>query len=74
MALTKENNMKIGDLVQFTYGRVGGQIERIGIFAERGYYGIHKVICENRIYWVPEDCIKLISMKRKGDVNDFNIN
>ena len=54
--------------MQFTYGRVGGQIERIGIFAERGYYGIHKVICENRIYWVPEDCIKLISMKRKGDV------
>ena len=29
--------------MQFTYGRVGGQIERIGIFAERGYYGIHKV-------------------------------
>jgi hypothetical protein len=66
--------MKIGDLVQFTYGRVGGQIESIGIFAERGYYGIHKVISDNKTYWVPEGCIKLISMKRKVDVNDFNIN
>jgi hypothetical protein len=66
--------MKIGDLVEFTYGRVGGQIERIGIFAERGYYGIHKVISENKTYWVPEASIKLISMKRKDDVNDVKLN
>jgi hypothetical protein len=66
--------MKIGDLVQFTYGRVGGQIEGIGIFAERGYYGIHKVISENKTYWVPEGCIKLISMKRKDSVNEVKYN
>tara|TARA_Y100000592_G_C5401962_1_gene283573 strand:- start:15 stop:215 length:201 start_codon:yes stop_codon:yes gene_type:complete len=66
--------MKIGDLVQFTYGRVGGQIERIGIFAERGYYGIHKVISEDKAYWVPKACIKPISMQRKDDVNDNQVN
>lgn len=62
--------MKVGELVQFVYGRVGGQIERIGIFAERGYYGIHKVISENKTYWVPESGIKTISAKRKGTVNE----
>jgi hypothetical protein len=66
--------MKIGDLVQFTYGRVGGQIEGIGIFAERGYYGIHKVISENNTYWVPEGCIKPISIVRKGTVNETKDN
>ena len=66
--------MKIGDLVEFTYGRVGGQIERIGIFAERGYYGIHKVISENRTYWVPADCIKSISIVRKDSVNEIKDN
>ena len=62
--------MKVGQLVQFVYGRVGGQIERIGIFAERGYYGIHKVISENKTYWVPESSIKTISAKRKDTVNE----
>jgi len=46
--------MKIGDLVEFTYGRVGGQIEGIGIFAERGYYGLHKVLFMGKAYWVPD--------------------
>ena len=66
--------MKIGDLVEFTYGRVGGQIERIGIFAERGYYGTHKIISENKTYWVPESTIKTISAKRKGSVNEKQSN
>jgi hypothetical protein len=61
--------MKIGDLVEFTYGRVGGQIEGIGIFAERGYYGLHKVLFMGKAYWVPDPCIKVISMQRSCDVN-----
>ena len=61
--------MKIGDLVEFTYGRVGGQISGIGIFAERGYYGKHKILFMNKAYWVPDACIKVISMKRSSAVN-----
>jgi hypothetical protein len=61
--------MKIGDLVEFTYGRVGGQIEGIGIFAERGYYGLHKVLFMDKAYWVPDACIKVISMQRSCDVS-----
>ena len=33
---------KIGDLVEFTYGRVGGQIGGLGIFADHGFNGKHK--------------------------------
>ena len=66
--------MKIGDLVEFSYGRVGGQITGIGIFAERGYHGKHKVLFMSRAYWVPEQFIKPISMKRKDDVNEDWIN
>ncbi len=60
--------MKIGDLVEFTYGRVGGQIEGIGIFAERGYYGLHKVLFMGKAYWVPDTSIKVISMQRSSAV------
>ena len=66
--------MKIGDLVEFSYGRVGGQIDGIGIFMEHGTCGKHKVLFMGKGYWVPEQHIKSISMKRKEDVNDFNIN
>jgi len=66
--------MKIGDLVEFTYGRVGGQIEGIGIFAEQGYYGKHKILFMNKAYWVPESCIKVISMKRKDPANEPLLN
>ena len=66
--------MKVGDLVEFSYGRVGGQIDGIGIFAERGYYGKHKVLFMNKAYWVPEQFIKPISMKRKDDVNEEWLN
>ena len=66
--------MKIGDLVEFTYGRVGGQIDGIGIFAERGYYGLHKVLFMGKGYWVPDACIKPISMQRKDDANEDKLN
>ena len=66
--------MKIGDLVEFVYGRVGGQIEGMGIFMEYGTAGKHKVLFMGKGYWVPESCIKVISIKRKGDVNEEWIN
>ena len=62
--------MKVGDLVEFSYGRVGGQIDGIGIFALRGTCGKHKVLFMGKGYWVPDACIKPISMKRKDDVNE----
>jgi|TARA_R110002073_G_scaffold1540_2_gene10741 hypothetical protein len=60
--------MKVGDLVEFSYGRVGGQIDGIGIFAERGYYGLHKVLFMGKAYWVPDASIKVISMQRSCDL------
>jgi len=66
--------MKIGDLVEFSYGRVGGQIDGIGIFMEHGTAGKHRVLFMGKGYWVPESCIKPISMKRKSDVNEEWIN
>jgi len=61
--------MKIGDLVEFTYGRVAGQIDGIGILAEVGLCGKHKVLFMGKGYWVPEQFIKVISMKRKEAVS-----
>ena len=66
--------MKIGDLVEFTYGRVGGQIEGMGIFMERGSAGKHKVLFMGKGYWVPVSCIKVISMKRKDPDNEPLLN
>ena len=66
--------MKVGDLVEFSYGRVGGQIDGIGIFAERGYYGRHKVLYKQKAYWVPDACIKPISIKRKDPLNEIKDN
>ena len=60
--------MKVGDLVEFSYGRVGGQIDGIGIFAERGYYGLHKVLFMGKAYWVADASIKVISMQRSCDL------
>ena len=61
--------MKVGDLVEFSYGRVGGQIDGIGLFAERGYYGKHRILFMDKAYWVPDACIRPISMKRSSAVN-----
>jgi|TARA_R100001460_G_scaffold6229_2_gene16410 hypothetical protein len=66
--------MKIGDLVEFSYGRVGGQIDGIGILAEVGLCGKHKVLFMGKGYWVPEDFVKVISMVRKSTVNDDILN
>jgi hypothetical protein len=61
--------MKIGDLVEFTYGRVGGQIAGIGILAEVGLCGKHKILFMGKGYWVPNACVKVISMQRSSAVN-----
>ena len=61
--------MKIGDLVEFSYGRVGGQIDGIGILAEVGLCGKHKVLFMGKGYWVPAGCVRVISMKRSSAVN-----
>jgi len=66
--------MKTGDLVEFNYGRVGGQINGIGIFMQHGNDGKHKILFMGKGYWVPASCIKPISMKRKPDVNEEWIN
>ncbi len=60
--------MKVGDLVEFSYGRVGAQLDGIGIFAEEGLFGKHKILFMGTVYWVPESCIKVISMKRSSAV------
>ena len=61
--------MKVGDLVEFSYGRVGGQIDGIGILAEVGLCGKHKVLFMSKAYWVPDVCVKVISMKRSSAVS-----
>ena len=66
--------MKTGDLVEFSYGRVGGQITGIGIFMLHGTCGKHKILFMGKGYWVPAQHIKIISMKRKDDVNEDWIN
>ena len=60
---------KIGDLVEFNYGRVGGKITGIGIFADHGFHGKHKILFMGKAYWVPDACIKVISMQRSCDVS-----
>ena len=62
--------MKIGDLVEFAYGRVGGQIEGMGIFAGYGNDGKHKVLFHGKTYRVPEQLIKVISIARKDPANE----
>ncbi len=66
--------MKIGDLVEFSYGSKGGQISGMGIFMEYGTCGKHKVLFMGKGYWVPEQFIKVISMTRKDDLNEEWIN
>ena len=61
---------KVGDFVEFIYGKHGAQIKRRGLYAEKGYYGLDKVLHNNTAYWVNPDHIKPISLVRKTDVNE----
>lgn len=61
-----------GDLVEFTYGKLGAYITRTGIYAGESYssaidrYTVYKVIHENRAYWVPRSCIEVLSTVAKA--------
>ena len=61
---------KIGDFVEFTNIKRGKSIRRKGIYAEKGVYGLDKVLHAGRAYWVNPDHIKPISIIRKDGEED----
>ena len=66
--------MKIGDLVEFSYGRVGGQIGGIGLIAGMINDDAVEVLFMGKAYRVHKQFVKPISMKRKDSVNDNQAN
>tara|TARA_R100000231_G_scaffold13085_3_gene14658 strand:- start:1672 stop:1863 length:192 start_codon:yes stop_codon:yes gene_type:complete len=61
--------MKIGDLVEFSYGRVGGQIGGIGLVAGFINDDCVEVLFMGKAYQVHKTFVKKITMQRKGTVN-----
>jgi len=66
--------MKIGDLVEFSYGRVGGQIGGIGLIAGPINDDAVEILFMGKTYRVHKQFVKPISMKRKDSVNDNQAN
>ena len=66
--------MKIGDLVKFSYGRLGGQIDGIGLIAGTINDDAYEVLYMEKVYRVHKQFVKPISMKRKDTVNDDQLN
>ena len=66
--------MKIGDLVEFSYGRVGGQIGGIGLIAGTINDDMYKVLFMGKAYHVHKQFVKSISLQRKDSVNEFKDN
>ena len=66
--------MKIGDLVEFSYGRLGGQIDGIGLIAGTINDDAYEVLYMEKVYRVHKQFVKPISMKRKDTVNDDQLN
>ena len=62
--------MKVGDLVEFSYGRVGGQIGGIGLIAGPINDDAIEILFMGKTYRVHKQFVKTISMQRKDDVND----
>ena len=62
--------MKVGDLVEFSYGRVGGQISGIGLIAGSINDDALEILFMGKTYRVHKQFVKTISMQRKDDVND----
>jgi hypothetical protein len=62
--------MKIGDLVEFSYGRVGGQIDGIGLLAGNINDEVLEVLFLGKIYHIHKQFVKPISMQRKAIVNE----
>ena len=66
--------MKIGDLVEFSYGRLGGQIEGIGLLASLINDDAVEVLYMEKVYRVHKQFVKPISIKRKDSVNEIKDN
>ena len=64
------NEYKIGDLVEFSYGRLGGQIDGIGLVAGMINDDALEVLYMEKVYRVHKQFVKPISIKRKDDVNE----
>ena len=62
--------MKIGDLVEFSYGRVGGKIDGIGLLAGTINDEVLEVLFLGKIYHIHKQFVKPISMQRKAIVNE----
>ena len=62
--------MKVGDLVEFSYGRLGGQISGIGLIAGAINDDALEILYMGKTYRVHKQFVKTISMQRKDDVND----
>ena len=66
--------MKVGDLVEFSYGRLGGQISGIGLIAGSINDDALEILFMGKTYRVHKQFVKPISMKRKDSVNDNQAN
>ena len=66
--------MKIGDLVEFSYGRLGGQIGGIGLLAGNINDDAYEILFMGKSYRVHKQFVKPISIVRKDDVNDSQDN
>ena len=66
--------MKIGDLVEFSYGRLGGQIGGIGLLAGTINDDMCEVLFMGKVYHIHKHFVKPISITRKSDVNDEQFN
>ena len=73
--------MKVGDLVEFSYGRLGGQIAGVGLVAgtlgdDPSSAGFHivEILFMGKTYRVHKQFVKPISIVRKDDVNDDQLN
>ncbi len=66
--------MKIGDLVEFSYGRLGGQIGGIGLLAGTINDDMCEVLFMGKVYHIHKQFVKPISITRKTDVNDEQFN
>ena len=66
--------MKIGDLVEFSYGRLGGQIGGIGLIAGTINDDAVEILFMGKAYRVHKQFVKPISIVRKDDVNEDKLN
>ena len=62
--------MKIGDLVEFSYGKLGGQIGGIGLVAAMINDDAVEILFMGKAYRVHKRFVKPISIVRKDDVNE----